>query len=460
MSIFRFADSVFLRGVPFALFAVFSVFSHSPALAAKRESVSVEDAFWAYDDGVIAYEELEELLRVIGEDPGEACLLWESYGGDPCEKGIFEYLGDLDFRGNFGYSVMLDSSGGIRRERFRASLGFRRFDFGFRILSEDGRNFSWEYWRILYRDEKSYGVLGNVLSSDIGSAVSLEKVRGSVSVVGLRNFHAGYALLTDSTFGGILSWGGKNFRFSGFGAASPKGFRSAFFRARFLDSDVQLSYFRSWETPLLYVSSRSEEKGRLRVRVRGYFHGNRSFPGIFHIPKFVEKNRAVGHANLKYRNSGWVFGLDGKFLISRDSAVANSAVETLVSKGKKSAGFSLGSRWKIRGDSVDAVQFVRSGVRLFSAESLFCEWKWTAKFPMENSLYEIRPGARFTVDSLVSATTVLILRGPGRKPVVFREATRMEFSKYLSANASVELRGRRVRAVRLWRFGIEVNGKW
>ena len=33
--------------------------------SAERESVSVEDAFWAYDDGKIGEEDLEELLRLI-----------------------------------------------------------------------------------------------------------------------------------------------------------------------------------------------------------------------------------------------------------------------------------------------------------------------------------------------------------------------------------------------------------
>ena len=75
--------------------------------AAERESVSVEDAFWAYDDGKIGEEDLEELLRLIEAGDGEeACAEWEALGLEPCEKSLDGTLRRLEFsrsvsRGSF-----------------------------------------------------------------------------------------------------------------------------------------------------------------------------------------------------------------------------------------------------------------------------------------------------------------------------------------------------------------------
>ena len=67
--------------------------------SAERESVSVEDAFWAYDDGKIGEEDLEELLRLIEAGDGEeACTEWEALGLEPCQKSWTERLDGLNFR--------------------------------------------------------------------------------------------------------------------------------------------------------------------------------------------------------------------------------------------------------------------------------------------------------------------------------------------------------------------------
>lgn len=428
--------------------------------AAERESVSVEDAFWAYDDGMVSYEELEDLLQAIDEGPAEACLLWESYGGDPCRKSLGERLKRLDFRGRFGYSVSFDSVGNIRRERFRLALGIQRFDGEVRLASEDRKKPQVERFRIVYRDGKSFSVLGNILASDVGSALSLEKTEGTVVAFGGKGFSLGSVLLTDSSFGGIVSFGAGTFRFAGLGTFARDGFRDAFLKIRNEDSDVQLSYSNGWETPLLYVSAHSVKNRRWNIRFRSYFHGNRHFSGIFHIPKSVEKNRAVGNASVKYRVSDWTFGLGGKFFIPLEAFASKSELETTAGKNGPSAKIAIGSRLKFLEDSLEASHFLRSGIRLFEAESLFGEWKWVQRFPTANSLYEIRSGAVLFVDSPVSVSTVLIWRGPQKKPLVLRETTQMDFSKFFSGKSSVELRGYRFRKLGLWRFGLEVSGKW
>lgn len=428
--------------------------------AAERESVSVEDAFWAYDDGTVSYEELEDLLRAIDEGPAEACSLWETYGGDPCRKNFGELLKNWNVRGNFGYSVSFDSVGGVRRERLRLALGLQRFDGEVRLASENREKPWMERFRIVYRDRKSFGVLGDILASDVGSAISLEKTMGTLVVLGGKSFSIGSVLLADSSFGGVVSLGAQRFRFAGFGNFARDGFRNAFLKIRNEEADLQLSYSDGWKTPLLYVSSRSAKSYPWSVRIRGYFHGNRQFSGIFHIPKSVEKNRAVGNASVKYRFSDWIFGLGGKFFIPQESSVAKSELEATVGKNGPSAKIALGSRLKFLEDSLDATHFLRSGIRLFEAESLLCEWKWTQRFPAANSLYEIRSGVVLFVDSPVTVSTVLIWRGEQKRPFVLRETTQMAFSKFLSGKSSVELRGNRFRELGLWRFGLEVGGKW
>lgn len=428
--------------------------------AAEREGVSVEDAFWAYDDGMVSYEELEDLLRAIDEGPAEACLLWETYGGDFCRKSFGEKLRNLNVRGNFGYSVSIDSVGGIRRERLRLSLGLHRFDGEVRLASENRVNPRMERFRIVYRDRKSFSVLGNIVASDIGSAISLEKTSGTLAVFGVKSFSLGSMLLTDSSFGGFVSFGERTFRFAGFGAFAPDGFRDAFLKFRNETSDVQFSYSRGWKTPLLYVSARSVQSRRWSARFQSYFHGNRQFSGIFHVPKSVEKNRAAGNASVKYRVSDWTLGLGGKYLVPQESSVAKSELEANAGKNGPDAKIAIGSRLKFLEDSLETTYLVRSGIRLFEAESLFGEWKWTGRFPAAKSLYEIRSGVSLFVDSPATVSAVLIWRGPQRKPLVFRETTQMFFSKFLSGKGSVELRGDSFRKLVLWRFGLEVKGKW
>ncbi len=428
--------------------------------ASERESVSVEDAFWAYDDGTIGYEELEDLLRAIDEGSAEACLLWESYGGDPCKKSLGERLKGLNVRGKSGYSVSLDSVGGVRRERLRFALGVQRFDGEVRLASENREGFRVEHWRIAYRDRKSFGVLGNVMASDIGSAIPLERSVGAVVVPGGKSLSIGSVLLTDSSFGGFVSFGTGNFRFAGLGLFERNGFRDAFLRFRTADSDMQLSYSKDWETPLLHVSARSERNGRLQARFRSYFHGNHRFPGIFRVPKSVERNRAVGNVSLKYRILDWTLGLGGKYFVPLESAVAKSELETSAENSGPHAKTVVGSRWKFMEDSLEATHFLRGGIRLLEAESLFGEWKWTRKFQTARNLCEIRTGVRFLVDSPVSFTTTLIWREAQGRPLVFRGVTRIDFSRFLSGKSSVELRGARVRKLGLWRFGLEIGGKW
>lgn len=432
----------------------------SKICALERQSVSVEDAFWAYDDGTIGYEELEDLLRAIDMGTSEACLLWESYGRDPCQKSFGEQLESLKVRGKSGYSVSIDSVGSVRRERSRFALGARRLDGEVRLASENRGRFRVEHWRIVYRDRKSRGVLGNVLASDVGSAIPLEKSEGTVVVPGGKSLSIGVALLTDSSFGGLVSFGIGKFRLAGLGMLAKNGFRDAFLRFRSADSDVQLSYSKDWETPILLVSARSERNGRWSARFRSYFHGNRRLSGIFRVPKSVEKNRAVGSASLKYRIPGWTFGLGGKYFVPLEASVARSELEASAEKGGTHAKTVLGSRWKFLEDSLDATHFLRGGIRLFDAESLFGEWKWTQRFFAAENRCEIRTGVRFLVDSPVSFTTVLVWRGPRNKPLVFREVTQVNFSRFLSGKSSVELRGSRIRKLALWRFGLEISGKW
>ena len=430
------------------------------AYAADRKSVSVEDAFWAYDDGKIGYEELEELLLAIDEDARAACDLWESYGGDPCKKGLAELLSDAGFHGALGYRISIDSASGIRSERLRFTASAGRFDGGFRMASERRKNVRVENWRVRYRDKRSFSVLGNITAADIGSAVSLSNRLGNVTVAGTGKFRLGTVLLADSSLGGVFTVGSKGFSVSGFGNGSFEGFQNAFLRVRAENLDLQTLYSRGWKTPVLYFSAKSGKGSVERIRFRGYFHKNSDTSGIFRIPRTVRKNRAVGTVSGSFPLSNLEFRLGGKIFIPLDSLKARSEVEAGLAKSSPHGRLSVGSRVRIFGDSVNALPFLRSGIRLFSAESLFCEWKADVKFPSLKSLYEIRPGVRISLDERAFVTALLIVRRPGEKPLVFRGESLADVSKYFFFRNSVELRGARVREMRLWRFGLEVGGKW
>ena len=100
-----------LRGL-WKCFGIALFVGGSFAFASEREKVTVEDAFWAYDDGKIGYEELEGLLKWIDAgDVSEACAEWEALGLDPCQKKI---SGNLD---------RLESTG---KDRLRNFFGFHR----------------------------------------------------------------------------------------------------------------------------------------------------------------------------------------------------------------------------------------------------------------------------------------------------------------------------------------------
>ena len=113
-----------LRGL-WKCFGIALFVGGSFAFASEREKVTVEDAFWAYDDGKIGYEELEGLLKWIDAgDVSEACAEWEALGLDPCQKKFQEVLTGWNPRGRIGYAISLDSTGSARNKRLYGRLGF------------------------------------------------------------------------------------------------------------------------------------------------------------------------------------------------------------------------------------------------------------------------------------------------------------------------------------------------
>ncbi len=431
------------------------------SLAAERESVTAEDAFWAFDDGRISYEELEDLLESIESgDAREACEEWEALGGDPCRKTLSERLSDWNFRGNARYALSIDSSGNVRNETATLKVGIRRFSGEVRGKSERRKNARVEHWKFLYEGSSFRNALGNVSAADLGSSIPLQKRTGNVSSAKLGNFQAGAFLLTDSSAGILASAKlPRAAKVSGMGNFSMEGFQNAFLRTNFPLADVQILYAKSWRTPLLFLSGKSGQEFPLRIRLRAYFHRNDSLPGVFKLPQRVESSKAFASTQIETRFRDWQIKLSARFSIPADSGKSREFAEAFVGK-KNPAAIDFGLRANSVGDSLSATGILRSGIRLFSAESLFAEWRLSPDFYGERTLYEIRPGIRIQVEEEVSTQCLLILRGPQKKPLSLRNVTEMSFSQNLFGKSSLEWRANRLREMHLWRFGLSLGGKW
>lgn len=424
----------------------------------SREQVFEEDAFWAYEDGMIAYEELEELLAQIGEDDREACALWAAFGGDPCDKTLGEKLDDLNFHGRAKYSSLFDSSGGRIRERLNVETRLQRFTFSVRA-SRDADGFHLGKWRALYRDKKSFSALGYLSGADIFSALSLDTAIGSVVSLRAGKFRWGSSLMTDSSAGILGGFEGKNLSVGGFASAARGGFRHGFFRIRLLESDMQLTYSDGWKSPLFYFGAASKGKSP-KVRLRAYFHQNDDFPGIFHVPSMVQKNGSVIDLSARIPVGAYALRLGFRSMIPLEmESEAKTVSEGFFVRNSGNARAEIGGRLKSFGDSLDFTAILKSGVRLFAAESLFAEWKFSPRSEFETSPYEIRPGILLLPDAGVRVKGILILRGPEKKPLVLREETVMKIGG-LDLRSTLEMRGDKIREFRLWRFGLSAGGTW
>ena len=427
--------------------------------AETRESVSIEDAFWAYDDGRISESELEELLFYIeGGDSRGACAEWEAAGGDPCARRLSEKLEEWKFRGSAGYAISLDSTGNVRYERSRLAFSFLRYSAEVRLKSENRGAVHVEHWRMLYKSKNAFTVLGNITAADIRSAIPLQMRTGNVWNLGTQNFEAGTILFSDTTAGIHAAIGRKEkLQLLMAGIASPEGFRDGFFRLRTEFAETQIAYSESYQKPLLYVAGNSPRNSWLRLRFRAYFHENKNLDGIFRVPKMVEKNRAFGNATVQTNFQTWNFRFVGSFAVPLDSGNSRVSAEASISRTKKRAKLESGTKVVSAGDSLAMTLFLRSGIRLFDAESLFCEWRETLRNPWTKSRYEIRPGALFFVEESVTAKALLIIRGPEKKPLVGREETQMKIAKSVYAKSLLELRAPRLRKLHLWRLGLEMR---
>lgn len=425
-----------------------------------RERIFEEDAFWAYEDGMIAYEELEELLALIGEDEREACALWAAFGGDPCDKTLGEHFQDLDFHGKAKYSALFDSAGGRIRERMNVELRLRKFSLVVRA-SRDDDGMRLGKWRLVYRDKKSFSALGYLSGADIGSALSLDTAIGSIVSLKAGNFRWGSSLLADSSAGILGGFESKDdWSFGGFASASLNGFRNGFFRLQFLSSDMQVTYSEGWQTPLVYLGAVSRGSSP-KVRVRAYFHQNEDFAGIFHVPAMVKQNASVVDLSARVPAGAYALKFGFRSMIPLEmEKKARTVSEGFLSRNSEDARAEVGGRLKSFGDSLDFTAILRSGIRLFAAESLFAEWKFSPRTDLGSSPYEIRPGILLLPDPLVRVKGALILRVPKKKPLVLREETRMQMGKTLGVRSTLEMRADRLRKLRLWRFGLSLDGSW
>ena len=433
--------------------------------AAERESVSVEDAFWAYDDGKIGEEDLEELLRLIEAGDGEeACAEWEALGLEPCEKAWTERLDGLNFRGAFQEALSLDSVGNLRSQRTRLALGLWRISGEVRLKSQGAQSPSVEYRRLQYKGRLFFAAAGNLSSADMGSAVSLQKRLGGILTARLKPFTVGAFAWEDSTAGMHTAIGSpKNVQVFAMGNFSVDGFRDAFLRTKTSTADVQVLYSKDWKTPLLVVAGSSEkDKGSLplRMRFRAYLHKNDSLPGIFRLPKTVETHRAVANSTVQVPLSEWKFRLQGNLAVPLDTGKARSVAEISAVRHRERAALEFGTRVTALGEDFSTMLFWQSGICLFEKDSLFAEWRLTPRNPLKTTLYEIRPGISIPFEEAVRATVLCILRGPKKKPFVVRQETQMAFSAKFYGKSSLELRSERFQDLHLWRFGLEFGGKW
>ena len=433
--------------------------------SAERESVSVEDAFWAYDDGKIGEEDLEELLRLIEAGDGEeACTEWEALGLEPCQKSWTERLHGLNFRGAFQEALSLDSAGNLRNQQMRLALGLWRISGEVRFKSQGAQSPTVKYRRLQYKGRRFSFAAGNLSSIDVGSAVALQKRLGGILTVRLKPLTVGAFAWEDSTAGFHTAIGSpKNIQLFGMGNFSLDGFRGAFLRAKNSTADVQVLYSKHWNTPLLYVSGTSE-KGKnslpLRLRFRAYLHKNDTLHGIFRLPKIVETHRAVGNSTVQIALGDMNLRLLLSVAVPLDTGKARSVAEISCLRRQEYASLGMGTRVSAVGEDFSTTLLMQSGVSLFKKDSLFAEWRLTPRHSLKTTLYEIRPGFSIPIEEAVRAKVLCILRGPQKKPLVVRLETQMTFSTKLYGKSSLELRSERFQDLHLWRFGFEFDGMW
>jgi len=446
---------------------VWLAFTGTP-FAVERENVTVEDAFWAYDDGKIGYEELESLLKWIDAgDDSEACAEWEALGQDPCRKSFEDVLIGWNPRGRMGYAISFDSTGNVRNKRLYGNFRMGILKGEARLLSQGGSRLSLEHVRLEIKTKHLTVFAGNLKASDLGSAIPLQKERGGVLTGKWNPFGLGTFVLEDSSTGMHAALAiRKQVQIFGMSSASLDGFRDAFLRVHDPTSDVQILYSKEWKTPLFYADAKSHPSnlflGRFPVtfHFRAYFHQNDSLPGIFRLPKFVQKNRAHASSSVQMRFSNWTFRTNERLYVPIDSGKASSVIEISLVRNREKASIGGGGFLKTMGDSLALQVYMRSGVRLFSAESLFAEVRATPQENFGKTLYEIRPGIRLEWEKNVASDILLILRGPKKKPLVLRKETRMQFFSKAYGKSSLELRADRLHRLHFWRFGFEGEIRW
>lgn len=438
------------RMIFFSLFAFTFAFSES--------FLNEEQAFWAWDDGLITYDELEDLLALIqdGEDE-EACALWESYGGEPCPETVASLLSKSKVHGGLAYSASFDSLGHVSRRRFLTKASWMQFSGNAVFAGEPAMNAKPEKWRIQYKGKREFAVLGNLSKGDAGSLLPIIPVLGYAGGLETKLWEAGALLTADSAIGVRAGFGDvKVLRISAFALGSLEREYSLFLCTRFAGSDLTVAYNRGWRTPLLFASFVNNKKDMLGIRYhfKGYFHGNDSLPGFFRLPRSVNKNKWWWSQWANVPLKQWMIVLAERTTVPKDSGIIHS--DFSLSAKKKCRRSALGTVVSARalGDSLLLSFTLASGIRLFESESLFTEIKWNLeKLPVFEWGVKANLGKKaysqvlLTVNEAFSETS----------PLILREQTEMLFCKWFSGKLFADFRIRKRSGVSLKRFG--VSGK-
>lgn len=167
--------------------------------------ISVEQVYWWWDDGLIEYAEVNDLVLLLesGDEEG-ACLYAEALGLEKCElskprKKIQRQEKNWD--GSLRYVESRDSTDELILRKLDARL---RYDaYGFRGAFT-GKKISNAAWQLSYRRDGYEALLGEIRYGEMGLGFPLEIQEGTWLAYKGSRISAGGALFTDTTVAGLL----------------------------------------------------------------------------------------------------------------------------------------------------------------------------------------------------------------------------------------------------------------
>lgn len=393
------------------------------------EGLSVEQVFWGWDDGLLTYEQVEELLGLLErEDETEACALWYAYTGEICAG--YEVPGefvDIPRGGRAGWRASLDSTGSPYAQTVRGEFNYGRFDLKLLWKGDTGVVAKMPVeGRLRYRDKKAEAVFGTLTRADLESPFPIREYFGYAGHLQISQLGMGALLAADSSMGFRLGAGNKKTLFvSGMGVYQRDN-QSGFLRVLMPGAELGVGWNEHWDTPLVFAKFRYAEKEVLRFQWNGslYWHENDTLEGPFQLVRSIVKNEwwVVQRQSIQWNQ--WKYTWVERAYIPHDSGFCTMTGSFAAARKKADAAVGATVFFAQNTDAGFALKYqLESGIRLRAAESLFVKLRWQNEWlPRWTLGVLLIPHPRVSLQNM----WIINARWTESSPLVFRHVTQIK----------------------------------